>query len=204
MPLSADERDELQSSARGLLARDSSADGVRAVVADAPGFDRDLWRQMVELGWTSIHVAEQFGGAGAGYGDLAVVLHELGRAIVPAPFLASAVLASSALTLADNDALASELLPALVTGESLGAVAFASADGSYELSRLTTAWERAASAIRLHGSAGFVLDADVADVLVVAARYSDGIPALLAVERAAPGVRVERAATVDATRRPFS
>jgi len=204
MPLSADERDELQSSARGLLARDSSSDRVRAVVADAPGFDRDLWHQMVELGWTSIHVAEQFGGAGAGYGDLGVVLHELGRAIVPAPFLASAVLASSALTLADNDALATELLAALVAGESLAAVAFASADGSYQLSRLTTTWERAASSVRLHGSVGFVLDADVADVLVVAARDSDDVPALLAVERAAPGVRVERAATVDATRRLFS
>src|SRR5438552_16874328 len=108
MPLSADERDELQSSARGLLARDSSSDRVRAVVADGPGFDRDLWHQMVELGWKCIHVAEQFGGAGAGYGDLAGVLHEQGRAIIPAPFLASAVLDTSALTLADNDALATE------------------------------------------------------------------------------------------------
>ena len=53
---------------------------------------------MVELGWTSLHVAEEHGGAGCGYADLAVVLHELGRAITPSPFLASAVLATGALS----------------------------------------------------------------------------------------------------------
>src|SRR5262249_26991783 len=161
--------------------QESPSSRVRAVIDEAPGFDRALWNQMVELGWSSIHVPERFGGGGAGYAELAVVLHELGRAIVPAPFLANAVLACSACLLSDNDALVREVLGALVAGELLGSVALASIDGSYDPSRVTTHWEPGASSLRLHGAAGFVLDADVADLLVVAARGADGTSAVVAV-----------------------
>jgi alkylation response protein AidB-like acyl-CoA dehydrogenase len=203
MSLSRDERDELRSSARALLARESPSTRVRAVIEESPGFDRHVWDQMVALGWTSLHVDPDLGGGGAGYAELGVVLHELGRALVPSPFLSSAVLATAALTRSDNAPLAKELLVGLVNGELLGAVAFASARGSYEPSQLSTEWKRAGAGVRLQGSAGFVLDADLADVLVVAASDSVGMPVLVAVDRAVPGVQIERAPTVDATRRLF-
>jgi alkylation response protein AidB-like acyl-CoA dehydrogenase len=200
MTLLPEERDELRAAARGLLARESSSERVRAT-AD---FDRALWGQMVELGWTSIHVPESCGGAGAGYAELGIVLHELGRAITPSPFLASAVLATGALTLAHGSEIAGELLPSIVAGESLGSVAFATADGSYDVSRSTTSWERVGSSVRLRGTAGFVLDADVADVLVVAARHADGDVAAVVIDPRLAGVDVTRTATVDATRRLFT
>jgi len=75
MTLSVDERDELRSSARALLSREAASDRVRASRSGTPGFDRALWDRMVELGWTSIHVPPELGGAGAGYAELAVVLH---------------------------------------------------------------------------------------------------------------------------------
>ena len=204
MSLTVDERHELRTTIRRLLTREASSDRVRATVSGAPGFDRALWDQMVELGWTSIHVPTELGGAGAGYADLAVVLHELGRAVVPSPFLASAVLATTALMGSANAPLASGLLGALVDGESLGAVALANADGSYDLPRSTLRWEHGPGSVRLEGSAGFVLDADVADFLVVSAVGRDDRPVIVVVDRATPGVRVERAATVDATRRLFT
>ena len=204
MSLTVEERDELRSTARSLLSREASSERVRATVSEAPGFDRVLWEQTVELGWTSIHVPAELGGAGAGYAELAVVLHELGRAIVPSPFLASAVLATSALLASDDAPVASELLASLVDGASLGSVALASVDGSYDLHRSTLHWEHARGSVRLRGSAGFVLDADVADFLLVAALDQDDRPAVVAVDRATPGVRVERAATVDVTRRLFT
>jgi alkylation response protein AidB-like acyl-CoA dehydrogenase len=204
MSLSAGERDELRSAVRSLLERESSSERVRAAVTEAPGFSRALWDQMVELGWTSMHVQDQHGGGGAGYAELGVVLHELGRAIAPSPFLASAVMASGALTLADNDQLAHEILATLAAGESLGSVALASADGSYEVSRLTVEWEPAGTMLRLQGGSGFVLDADIADVLIVAGRGTEGAPGLIAVDTKANGVRVERTATVDVTRRLFN
>ena len=204
MALSPEERDELRSSARALLVQESPSDRVRSVVAEAPGFDRALWDRMVELGWTTIHVGAELGGGGGGYADLGVILHELGRAIVPSPFVASAVLTTAALQLSENDGLAPGLLAALATGESVGSVAFANPAGSYEPSLLGTAWERAGSDVRLTGSAGFVLDADVADLLVVAARDSVGMPAVIVADRAASGVQVQRTATVDPTRRLFT
>jgi alkylation response protein AidB-like acyl-CoA dehydrogenase len=200
MTLLPEERDELRAAARGLLARESSSERVRAT-AD---FDRALWGQMVELGWTSIHVPESSGGAGAGYAELGIVLHELGRAITLSPMLASAVLATGALTLARASDVAGELLPSIAAGESLGTVAFANADGSYDVARSTTTWERTGTSVRLRGTAGFVLDADVADVLVVAARHADGDAMVVVVDPRVAGVDVARAATVDATRRLFT
>jgi len=204
MSLTLDEREELRSSARNLLGREASSDRVRAAMAQAPGFDRALWDQMVELGWTSIHVAPELGGAGAGYTELAVVLHELGRAIVPSPFLASAVLATSALSMADNEPLRSARVAELVNGDALGGVVLASDEGSYELHRSSIVWARSGGSTRLSGSGGFVLDADLADVLVVAAVDVHGNPMMAAVDTAAPGLRVERTATVDPTRRLFT
>jgi alkylation response protein AidB-like acyl-CoA dehydrogenase len=204
MSLSPEERYELRSSARALLARESSSERLRATIADLPGFDRGLWDQMVELGWTGMHVEVELGGAGAGYADLAIILHELGRGIVPSPFLGSAVLTIAALRLSEHRALADALLAPLAGGEALGAVAFASTRGSYEASLLTTEWERADAALRIRGSAGYVLDADVADVIVVAARGANDASALVAVDAATAGVRVERTPTVDPTRRLFT
>ena len=204
MFLSDDERDELRSTARGLLARESSSERVRATVAEPPGFDRALWDTMAELGWTTIHVPSDRGGAGCGYADLAVVLHELGRAITPSPFLASAVLASGALMLADDDGIGGELLSLLASGAALGSVAFAGTDGSYDCARLTTGWRSAGGSLRLNGASGFVLDADLAAVIVVAARDEDGAVAAVAVDTTTPGLRIEQTATVDETRRLFT
>ena len=204
MYLSNDERDELRSTARSLLARESSSERVRATIVEPAGFDRALWDTMTELGWTTIHVPADRGGAGSGYGDLAVVLHELGRSITPSPFLASAVLATGALLLADLGGVAGELLASLTSSASLGSVAFASTNGSYDVGHLTTTWRSDAGALRLNGAAGFVLDADVTDVLLVAARDEQGTVAAVAVDTTGPGMRVERAATVDETRRLFT
>ena len=172
------ERAELRTTARSALAREST----------------DRWRQVVELGWTAIHVDEAHGGAGCGYADLAVVLHELGHGLVASPFLASAVLADGALAQAEDDG---GLRARLAVGEAVGTVALASVDGSYEPERRTATWR----GDRVDGAAGFVPDADVADVLVVAARDESGTAAALVLDAAA--VAVEPMPTLDETRRLF-
>jgi alkylation response protein AidB-like acyl-CoA dehydrogenase len=203
MSLSPDERDELRSTARSFLANESSPERLRAVIAEEPGYDRALWDQMVELGWTTIHLPEAFGGAGYGYADVAVIVHELGRALTPSPFVASALLASGALVLADNHDLARDLLTSLSSGGSLGTVALAGTDGSYDHARLTTTWNAGGGAVHLQGSSAFVPDADLASVLVVAARDEHGTMAALAVDASTPGVQIERTPTIDETRRLF-
>src|SRR5512134_1360609 len=66
---------------------------------DPLGFSRELWKQMAELGWVGIVFPEEYGGAGMGFADLAVVLEQLGRTLAPEPFLSTALLAGQALLL---------------------------------------------------------------------------------------------------------
>ena len=89
MQLSEDERDELRSTARRFLDQQSSSLEVRALLDDATGHDPALWSAIAELGWLAIRVPEEHGGMGASFTDVAVILHELGRHVTPAPVLAS-------------------------------------------------------------------------------------------------------------------
>ena len=204
MGLSADEREELRTTARTMLSHSCSSGRVRTVSENGNGFDAELWTQIVGLGWTAIHVEERYGGAGCGYRDLGVILHELGRALVPTPFLASAVLATGALVEGDNEALRSSRLAALASGASIGSAALAAADGSYDIGDLSVRWVAEKADIVLQGVSGFVLDADLTDFLVVAARGVDDEPAVVVVDTADPDLRCERIQTVDQTRRLFS
>ena len=203
MALSSEEREELRSAARSLLDTRCASARVREVIDSADGHDAALWAQIVELGWTSIHVPERFGGGGCDSGDLTVVLHELGRALAPTPFLASAVLATGAMREAD-EAVGRPYLEALAEGSIVGSVALANGAGSCDPDQLTVAWREAAGGVQLDGMSGLVLDADLADVIVVAARAEDGTPAAVAVVRSSAGVQIERTPSVDLTRRLFT
>lgn len=201
MSMSEEERHEFQGSLRHMLDRASSSDAVRSLLDDPLGHDPQLWRQLIELGYTSIHVPEELGGAGASYGDLAVVLHELGRHLTPGPFFAHAVLATGALLAADNVELKSELLPQIVAGERTGTVAVVNAGGSVEPDQMSMHWTDAGRGLRISGTAAFVPDAHIADLVIVAARGEDDEPLLAVVDIADPNVSVEPMTMVDLTRR---
>jgi alkylation response protein AidB-like acyl-CoA dehydrogenase len=205
MTLSPDEQAELRTTARSLLSRSSTSEQVRRVVATDQGFDPDLWAHIVELGWTTIHVPERLSGSGCGYAELAIVLHELGRALTPSPFLASAVLATGALMAADNEEVAGPTLAEIVGGVNLGTVAIASVSGSYEPAQRSVTWSKAGSEVRLEGISGFVLDADAADVMVVAARGADNRAAAVLVHTSElASAAIDRMPTIDLTRRLFT
>lgn len=204
MVLSEQDKDELVSAAGQLLDRWSSPSQVRAVIETAAGFDAELWAHFVELGWTGVHVPESLGGAGAGYGGLEVVLHQIGRHLTPSPFLASAVLGTEALLAAPVPSLRERLVPRLAAGDIRATVALAARDGSYDVDRCTVRWGPEGSGVRLSGEAGYVLDADVAAFIFVSATSGDGTPLVAAVAREADGVAVSRLPMVDRTQRLFS
>src|SRR5215470_17632887 len=86
---------------------------------DAAGFSRDLWKQMAELGWVGILIPEEYGGAGMGLADLAVVLEALGRTLAPEPFLSTVLLAGQLLTHAGSEAQKRAWLPDIATGDKI-------------------------------------------------------------------------------------
>jgi alkylation response protein AidB-like acyl-CoA dehydrogenase len=124
--------------------------------------------------------------------------------LTPSPFLASAVLATSALMRASNATAADAVLSALAAGDAIGTVALASPDGSYDRARSQVSLRSHGESTRLIGTAGFVLDADVASHIVVAAAGTHGGTTALVVPSTLQGIQVTRAATVDETRRLFS
>ena len=168
---------------------------------DAAGFDRESWQQMVELGWTGMTIPEAYGGYEFGYGGLGVVLQETGRTLTCSPLIASVLLAATAINKMGNESQKAELLPKLVAGELIGTLALEETP-FHRPNRITTTAVHDNGQYRLNGQKTFVLDAHVADQLIVIARTSgndddeSGISAFL-VDANAKGVTVSRTIMVD-------
>jgi acyl-CoA dehydrogenase len=162
---------------------------------DTIGFSRDLWKQMADLGWVGILIPEEYGGAGMGLADLAVVLEALGRVLAPEPFLSTVLLAGQVLTIAGNEQQKRTWLPAIATGEKILTVAYQEARSRYDIHRVTTKAERDGNAWRLSGEKIQVLDGPSADLFIVSARTAgaandpNGI-SLFLVLRDTPGLAV--------------
>jgi alkylation response protein AidB-like acyl-CoA dehydrogenase len=199
--LSDDERSELRETARRLLLDRSSSSQVRQLLDDAIGYDQALWSSIADLGWPAIHIPDEYGGTGASYADLAVILHELGRQLTPSPMLASAVVGAAALVSAPNEVLATELLPGVASGATVLAPALSNIGGSYEPARLSVRWSNRYGSVVLDGTARFVPDAHVAAHIVVAATNDDGAVTLVVVDRTAEGIAVTVEPAFDQTRR---
>jgi alkylation response protein AidB-like acyl-CoA dehydrogenase len=116
-----DDQQEIKRTAHELLASRATAAKVREA-AEAGAYDDALWRELAELGWPGIAIAEEHGGQGLGFVELAVLLEELGYALAPSPFLGT-VLAAMAIETAGSSAQKERWLPALASGESTGAFA---------------------------------------------------------------------------------
>src|SRR4051795_13773473 len=118
--LTDDQRD-IQRTARELLAERAKPERVREH-AEAGTTDTELWKELAELGWPGIAVAEQHGGQGLGAVELAILCEELGRTVAPVPFLPT-VLAATMIEHAGSDDQRARWLPGLASGELSGAVA---------------------------------------------------------------------------------
>jgi acyl-CoA dehydrogenase len=199
-----DEQQLLRESAAAFVRDNSSLRRIRALrdSRDADGFSRDLWTQMAELGWLGIVFPETYGGLGLGHKELALVLEELGKGLMPEPLLSSVLLGGTAVGLGGSEAQRAALLPPLIAGNLLLALAYQERQSRYDLGHVATRAERAGDGWRLSGEKSMVLDGHVADRLVVSARSSgsererDGITLFL-LDADAPGITVTRQWPVD-------
>lgn len=190
-----DEQEELRATARRFFEERSPMSRVRELIDGDQGYDHDLWKQLAgQLGLTGLAIPERYGGSGFGYVELSVVLEEMGRALVPAPFLASAVLAATALLASDDEEARRELLPGIAGGDTIAALAVREAGGEDTV----TATEDGSP--RLSGRSGLVLDGAHADVIVVAATTTSGERALFCVSGQADGLTRTALTSADPTR----
>lgn len=199
-----EEQSMLRDSARGLISDKAPVAHLRKLRddKDAVGFSRDLWKIFAEMGFAGLLVPEEFGGSGLGAVEAGVVMEEIGRTLMPSPFLSTGVLAASALTRGGNAGQKSEYLARLAKGELIAALAV---DEGAKHRPLKTALQavRSGNGFKLKGAKAFVVDGHVADLLIVAARSAgkpgdrDGLTLFL-VDSKAKGIEIERTAMVDA------
>ena len=196
------EQRELRESVRRFLAERAPLTRVRELMETADGTDPDVWRQAsAQLGLPGIAVPEEYGGAGFSFAEQAIVLEELGAALFTGPYLASAVLAATALLASDDQETMKDLLPGIAAGESIATLAFTEDGGSWDPAsiRLTATKN---DGWRLDGHKSFVLDGQAADlILAVATTGTDGTLSLFAVTSTAEGLTRRALPTLDQTRK---
>jgi len=196
-----EEHDALRSSVRAFLEDRSPEPEVRRLAETAEGFDPEVWRQMSEmLGLPGLLVPEELGGAGAGYVELGIVLEEMGRSLLPAPFFSTAVLGVTTLLLSGDGDAQKKYLPAIAAGNLRATLAVAEGDDVWSQAAIRTTATRSGDGWVLDGEKDFVLDGATADLILVAARAGDGI-GLFAVESGAAGLSRTPLETLDLTRR---
>ena len=196
------EQEELRATLRRFLADHAPLSYVRAQLDDQRGTTDEVWKGLAALGVTGLLVPEAHGGAGMGMVEVAIVAEELGRAVHPGPWAASAVGAASLVFAAGSAADQATWLPGIASGETVGTVAlYDSADPhAREWSQPTTTALADGDGWALIGAKAHVPDAVAADVVFVTAASVDGM-GVFAVEPDAPGVEIRATPTADGTRK---
>jgi alkylation response protein AidB-like acyl-CoA dehydrogenase len=197
-----EEQDVFRRTVRGFLADKSTEADTRRLMATDRGFDPSVWRQMAQqLGLQGIAVPESYGGQGCSAAELMIVMEEAGRSLLCAPYLATGVLATSALlSSADADA-AGRYLPAICSGEVIATLAIFEPSGRWDGAGVETTAELIEDGIfAVSGGKAFVLDGHVADILLVPARTPEGI-SLFAVDAGTEHVTRSPLPTMDQTRK---
>jgi alkylation response protein AidB-like acyl-CoA dehydrogenase len=197
----SEEQEELRRSVRRFLDDKSPIPEVRRLMETTEGYDPAVWDQMAtQLGLQGIAIPEEYGGSGFTYVELIVVLEEMGRSLLCAPYFATIALAANAILTSGDDAAKKELLPGIAGGETIATLAFTEDNGRWDEGGITATASRAGDGWTLEGHKMFVLDGHVASLLVVAARTPAGL-SLFAVEGDAPGLTRTPLATMDQTRK---
>ena len=197
----SEEQEELRRAVRRFLADKSPESEVRRLMATTEGYDPAVWGQMAEqLGLQSLTIPEEHGGSGFGYVELAVVLEEMGAALLCAPYFSSVVLGANALLTCADEEAKQRWLPGIAAGETIATLAITEDSGRWDLDAVRLSATRSGDGWVLGGHKSFVLDGHVADLLLVLARSDEGV-SLFAVEADAGGLTRTPLPTMDQTRK---
>src|SRR5437870_11335670 len=175
----SEEQEQLREAVRRFMEAKSPSSEVRRLMETTEGYDEAVWKQMAqELGLQSLHIPEAHGGQGFTFVELGIVLEEMGRVLLCAPYFSTVVLAADAIMNAGTDAQQGELLPGVASGETIAALAFTEPNGRWDASGITMEAMPAgegpddAGGYRLEGTKMFVLDGHTAGLIVVSARQA--------------------------------
>lgn len=191
-----EEQDMLRNSARDFLSTECDKAMVRKIEESDEGYSPEIWSKMAELGWQGLMIPEEYDGMGMGLMDLVVIFEEIGRNVLPSPFLATVVLGTSPIVDAGTEEQKKELLPKVVTGEAILTLALTEPSVGYSADCVELKAEGKGDIFVLNGTKLFVEFASASDYMVVVARTKsggnpeDGITLFL-VDSKSPGIKIE-------------
>lgn len=191
----SEEQRLIQDSAKKFLAKECPKEKVREIEKSGDGYDRDIWRKMAELGWMGIVFPEEYGGTGGEFMDMVILMEEMGKNILPSPFL-STMVCSLAILRYGTEEQKKNFLPQIAEGRSIWALASTEASSSYGAYGTETHASAKGEEYILEGTKVFVHDACIADHLLVVARTGreakteDGITVFM-VDAKDPDITVE-------------
>lgn len=194
-----EEHAELRTALRRLFEKRSPESEVRTVIEGPTGYDAELWAQMAEqMGLQGLPIAEEFGGAGGGAAELAVVFQELGRGVIPTPYFATVALAATLLQELGEDA--ADYLGRIAEGDLIATVALSGSDDGWDVDSVTGTAQLTADGWQVTGEWSYVIDGMAADLILVPVRSERGV-SVFAIDPADAGVVRSSLETLDLTRR---
>lgn len=195
-----EEQEMLRQTTRQFLEDRVPATFVREMAESTTGFDSSIWQSGAELGWHSLAIPEEYGGAGYTFAELSVVLEEMGRSLFPGPFLSTVVMAANAILLGGRDSQKKELLPAIAMGESVMTMALFEGPRGACVEDIAMTAARDGATWVLDGVKQHVLFGHVAGTIITATQTPGGLSMFL-VPSDTEGLSVEHVETLDATRK---
>jgi alkylation response protein AidB-like acyl-CoA dehydrogenase len=191
----------IKNSARQFLVAECAMPVVRRLMETETAFDQALWSKLAEQGWTGIIFSEKYDGVGLGMVEMAAVLEEMGRALVPGPFISTVLLGGSLLDHAGSEEQKRKYLGAICRGQARSTLALLEKSASWDLEAVQLEAKALPNGgYQLNGEKLFVSGAGIADFLLVAARI-EGDLAVFIVPAGQPGLEMMPTPGVDLTRR---
>jgi alkylation response protein AidB-like acyl-CoA dehydrogenase len=202
----SEEQELLHDTARKFLDSACTTKFVRERMATAEAMTPEFWGQLAEQGWLGINFPEEDGGSGLGLVDLVVLMEEMGRAVMPGPYLATVLLGGAAIRVVGSPAQRREYLPRIAEGRLKATLAAIEPNARWDASGVMMNAQPMRGGFSLSGTKLFVPDAHLADIIVVAARTRDGSTmedgvSLFLVPKDATGLRIELMPSIDDTRK---
>jgi len=197
------EQQAIKNSAREFFSAECPMPEVRRLMETETAFDAALWEKIAEQGWTGIIFPEKYDGSGLGVVEMAASMEEMGRALVPGPFVSTVLLAGTVLDRAGSEKEKGKYLGAICRGEAKSTLALLERSASWDAQAVELEAElHTGGGYRLSGEKLFVSDAGIADFLLVVARLRGNL-AVLIVPGNAPGIEKIATPGVDLTRRLY-
>ena len=197
----SDDQKLLKDQARKFLTDKCSRQVVRSVLDNSENqYSKELWQEVVNMGWTATAIPEEYGGLGLGMLELCVIAEELGRSLAPIPFSSSIYIFAEFLKAYGSEEQKQQYLPKIASGELIGSFAFPETKGTPRINNINSKVENN----KLSGKKLPVNDGQVADILIVAANSDNNQNhnslSLSIVETNQDGVSKKLLDTLDPTR----